>query len=268
MALPAMEALALVGNLTIQAPEWGQDLYRDVEAEIEPRGLMRGDVAVLFPPSLRVAWQARRLTRRIGVAADGRRLLLTEVVGEGHHRRDTYAALASAAGALVQGTPQWYRREEDPDVDVPEGHIGLNPLSASGAVRRWPGFAQLADGLPRPVVFYGGPGEEEDVAEVAGPCQQVVGTTLSAFASALAKCALFVSNDSGAAHFARACGTPTLVIYGSTAPDRTGPAGARAVCGPALSCQPCYKQQCRYNHECMEIPLERAVRAVAQVLRG
>jgi heptosyltransferase II len=267
MALPAMHALARLGSLTIEAPRWGRDLYRGVDAALAARGsLTTSDVAVLFPPSFRVAWQARRAKRRIGVAADGRRLLLTDTVFEGRHRRDTYAALATAAGADVVGVPQWSRRESDPDVDVLEGHIGLNPLSVSGPVRQWPRFAELADSLERPVVFYGGPGEGEGVAFVAGNHRQVVGTSLPAFASALAKCAFFVSNDSGAAHFARACGTPTLVIYGSTAPDRTGPAGARAICGPTVACQPCYKQKCRHNYECMEIPLERVLWAVGQVV--
>jgi heptosyltransferase-2 len=257
MALPALHALARVGRLAIAAPAWGGDLYRDVPAAVIPRGVLpRADAAVLFPPSLRAAWQALRCRRRIGTPTDFRRLLLTDLVAEGPHRADTYAALAAVVGAVVEGPPVWASRPDDPDVDVPADHVGLNPVSVSGAVREWPGFAALARELRGPVVVYGGPGEDDRVAEVAGPHPRRVGLPLPAFARALRRCRLFVSNDSGAAHFARACGVPTLVLYGSTAPERTGPAGARAVVGPRPACAPCYGRRCPTDRECFAIPVD------------
>lgn len=269
MALPALEALARRGALTIYAPPWAADLYRDVPARLAPRGPMKGDVAVLFAPSLRAAREARGIPRVVGTPTDHRRWLLTDVVTEGPHRRDTYRRLAEAVGARVQGPPRWTVRPDDPRPELPAGHVGLNAVSVSGAVREWPGFLALADRLGQPVVFYGGPGEEARVAAVAGPFPRAVGLSLPAFAGALQRCAVFVSVDSGAAHFAAAGGVPTVVVHGSTASEGTGPAGSFGVepaAGPA--CRPCYRQRCRYGLECFDIPVEAVVERVREVLRA
>ena len=269
MALASLRSLAEVGQLTIYAPGWGPALYRDLPAAVVPRGVMSfADAAVLFPPSLRAAIEARRCIRRVGVAADARRWLLTDVVEPAVHRADTYRRLAEAVGAHVDGPSQFVSRRGDPQPSVPEGHIGLNPISVSGATVEWSGFRALADRLQRPVVFYGGPGEGSRVAAVSGDHCQRVGLSLPAFASALRKCSLFVSNDSGSAHFARACGTPTIVIYGSTAPEQTGPAGAGAVEGPSISCRPCYRKSCTENLECLAIEVDRVLGVVRGALDG
>jgi heptosyltransferase-2 len=243
MALPAMHALARCGPLQVVGPRWVSELYRDV-----PR-VEGGDaqVAVVFPPSLRAAWRVRRVPRRIGTPTDHRGWLLTEHVKPGIHTRDTYARLAEAAGAHVVEPPQWTARPGDPEVDLPDGHVGLNPLSATGAVRTWPEFRALANGLPGPVVFYGGPGEDAALAAIAGPHPTCVGLSLAALGRALARCRVFVSADTGPAHFAAACGVRTVVVYGSTSPASTGPWGAEAVQGPLLPCAPCYRPTCRLD---------------------
>lgn len=258
MALPAMHALARRGRLEIFAPPWGWDLYRDVPATVRPRGLMPpADAAVLFPPSLRAAIEALAVRERIGTATDRRRLLLTRIVAEGPHRFDTYRALAGALGARVDGPPVWDVRPSDPEPDVPDGHIGLNPVSVSGPVREWPHFEGLARRLPGPVVVYGGPGEGRRVTARAGGHPTLIGSSLPAFAQALRRCRLFVSNDSGAAHFARACGVPVLVLYGSTRPEGTGPLGADALVGSPVPCAPCYRQRCSHRPQfaCFDLPV-------------
>jgi ADP-heptose:LPS heptosyltransferase len=269
MALPALHALSRLGSLTIHAPAWGRDLYRDVEADVVPRGPIGPvDVAVLFAPSLRAAWEGRRASRRVGVPGDWRRWLLTDVVAAREHRRDTYAALATAAGAVVGGDPVYALHPDDAVPDVPSGHVGLNPLSASGATVEWAGFRALADHLGLPVVFYAGPGEAERLGAVAGAHPVQVGLPLPAFAGALSRCAVFVSNDSGGAHFARACGVPTVVIHGSTTAARTGPAGAIAIDGPELACRPCYRKACRNPDAlaCLRIPVDPVARVIADVI--
>lgn len=263
MALPALHALAHRGDLTIQAPAWGADLYRDVPATVVARGLVgRADVAVLFPPSFRAAWQARHAHRRIGVPGDWRRWLVTDLVRPGPHRRDTYAALVAVLGAVVEGGPRWTLRDDDPEVDVPAGHVGLNPISPSGETVMWPGFEALAERVPSPV-FYAGPGER---LVTRHPTR--VGLPLPAFARALSRCAVFVSNDSGAAHFAAACGVPTVVVHASTTASRTGPWGALPVEGPDLSCRPCYRKRCTVGLGCMAIEVERVLDRVNEVLGG
>jgi len=269
MALPALHALTGIGELTIHAPRWGGHLYRDVGARVLPRGRLKdGDVAMLFAPSLRAALEAWRLPRRVGVSSDHRGWLLTDRITPGRHPLETFARLAAVVGARVDGPPVYARRVGDPVPDVPEGHVGLVPVSAT-PMREWPGFAALARRLDVPVVVYGGPGEEERVRRVSGGRRMLVGLDLPSFAAALSRCALLVANDSGAAHFARACGVPVIVVYGPTEPERSGPPGAMAVRGPPIDCAPCYQGRCTNRaapRGCLDVPVATVHAAVSAAL--
>lgn len=267
VALPAMVALAGRGALTIHGPRWATEVYRDVPATIRPRGPLGAvDAAVLFAPSLRAAWEARAARRRIGTPTDFRRPLLTDVVETRGHPFDTFRALVEVLGARIDGPPRWASRAGDPAVPVPDDHIGLNPVSVSGEAREWPYFGALARRLDRPVVVYGGPGEEARVIPRSGGRETRIGLSLPAFATALARCRLFVSNDSGAAHFARACGTSVLVVYGSTTPAATGPLGSHSLVGPRPPCAPCYRRSCPTSLECFEVPVDDVLRKIDTIL--
>jgi ADP-heptose:LPS heptosyltransferase len=67
---------------------------------------------------------------------------------------------------------------------------------------------------------------------------------------------LVIANNSGVAHLAAACGTPTLAIYsGSHQPQEWGPRGqsVRALMA-AVPCSPCGHdklEECSYDHRCM-----------------
>jgi ADP-heptose:LPS heptosyltransferase len=69
---------------------------------------------------------------------------------------------------------------------------------------------------------------------------------------------LVICNNSGVAHLAAACGTPTLAIYsGSHQPQEWGPRGAhvRAVTA-VVACSPCgYErlEDCVNDHLCMRL---------------
>jgi heptosyltransferase-1 len=57
---------------------------------------------------------------------------------------------------------------------------------------------------------------------------------------------LLISNDSGPVHVAAAAGTPTLVVFGPTDSNRTGPYGdGHKVVTAGLDCQPCFSRSCR-----------------------
>lgn len=270
MAIPAIEALtALAGRVTVIAPRWGSELYRDLPVEVRPLGRVReGSAAVLFAPSLGAAMEVRGLSRIVGTPTDYRRWLLTDPVPEGASTAETYARLAAALGSVARGAPRYRRRAADPVVDVPAGHIGLNPMSAAGAVREWRGFSALVEGWGREVVFYAGPGEEGRLRPISGGHRALVGLSLPVFASALAQCALFITNDSGAAHFAAAVGVPTLTVFTSTTAARTGPAGGAGVEGPPLPCRPCYGKKCWLEPPpCADVSVER-VRAAAEAILG
>jgi heptosyltransferase-3 len=119
--------------------------------------------------------------------------------------------------------------------------IGLGP-TANWAPKTWPParfaalFRALARGpLPgaRPVIF-AGPGEAERalaaplLAALPEAIDLVGRLSLPEVAACLARCALFVGNDSGLMHLAASAGTPTLGLFGPTPAAEYAPAGPRA----------------------------------------
>lgn len=59
-------------------------------------------------------------------------------------------------------------------------------------------------------------------------------------AAVLARCSLLVSTDSGPAHLADAVGTPSIVLFGATYPDKNKPYTYGEVITANLKCSPCY----------------------------
>jgi heptosyltransferase III len=119
--------------------------------------------------------------------------------------------------------------------------IGLGP-TANWLPKTWSAqaFAELFRALSRgplsgavPVIF-AGPGEAE--RDMAAPLLQalpqavdLVGRlSIPEAAACLARCALFVGNDSGLMHVAAAAGAPTLGLFGPTPVNEYAPAGPRA----------------------------------------
>ncbi len=177
------------------------------------------------------------------------------------HRRDDYAALAAQLGVEVRAAPRFEPREDERGrwAHLPE-HIGLNPVSVSGAPVQWPGFAGLADALEGPVRLYCGPGEASQARAMVPGAELLEGLPLGELAGALQRCRTLVSNDSGVAHFAAACGVPVVVLHGSTTAARTGTAGAIPVEGPELACRPCYRKRCDIGVPCLTgIPVRRVL---------
>jgi ADP-heptose:LPS heptosyltransferase len=106
--------------------------------------------------------------------------------------------------------------------------VGLFP-GAGHESRRWPLglFAQLADSLARndavrPVVF-AGPEERALIPQMRSlfPSSTVIldQLTIRQLASAQARLAVFVSNDTGPVHIAAAVGVPVVLLLDSRAPD-------------------------------------------------
>jgi heptosyltransferase-3 len=137
----------------------------------------------------------------------------------------TSAADRRAAAALLPAGETW---------------IGLGP-TANWAGKVWPAerFVQLFDSLSerlpgaRAAVF-AGPGEAERtmaapvLAALPGAVDLVGRLTLPEAAACLARCTLFVGNDSGLMHLAAAAGTPTLGLFGPTFASEYAPRGRRA----------------------------------------
>jgi ADP-heptose:LPS heptosyltransferase len=259
MALAAVQALARLGDLTVHARgPWAPELYAGlaVTSEAPPES---ADLAVMFKPSAHVARTWRHLPT-LGVGPARRYARALPDVPE--HRRDRYARLVTAAGAPRPGPSRYEPRGRAPD--LPERFVALNPWSPSRTVR-WPGFPELARRLaPVPVVVFCGPGEEGVVRDLVGAAVPIVaGLRLPDFAAALDGCVAFVSNDSGGAHFAAACGADVVMVHGSTAPERTG-VGIAVERPSRLWCQPCYRKWCGWGRPCLDVPVAAVE---AEVLR-
>jgi ADP-heptose:LPS heptosyltransferase len=128
--------------------------------------------------------------------------------------------------------------------------IGLGP-SANWDLKVWPAarFTALFQALTGPggalpgarAAILAGPGAAERamaapvLAALGDRAVNLVGAlTLPEAASVLARCALFVGNDSGLMHLAAAAGTPTLGLFGPSHVAQYAPSGprARAVIAP------------------------------------
>ena len=85
----------------------------------------------------------------------------------------------------------------------------------------------------------------------------------------IARCNLFLSNDSGLMHVAGALGIPTIAIFGSTNPVTTSPAGEKSVViHHDVACGPCLKPVCPTDFRCMEMIGVEEVYAAARKLLG
>ncbi len=269
MALPALEALAGRGRLvSVSAAPWAGALLGHLGDVVPLGAAFDADVGAVLAPSWSAAWSLRRLGRRVGVYGEGR-WLLTEMVGPTLHRADGYRAVAERLGAFVRGPPSFPVRGRP---EAPSGHLAVFPLSAGGAARAWTGFSSMIQASSRSVVVYGAPAERARLERIAGGAA-VLTPTLSDLAANLDRAAVAVGNDSGLAHFARACGAPTVVLFGSTTAARTGPPGAVAIDGEA-TCRPCYRPSCRVigagsaPPPCWStIEVGRVVRAVEAIAR-
>ena len=152
------------------------------------------------------------------------------------------AQLAAVLGLDPPPLPvAWITAEDDARAAalLPAGRriIALGP-TANWPPKVWPSdrFAALFQALGHgavPAVF-AGPGEIERamaaplLEELPGAIDLVGRLTLPEVAACLARCALFVGNDSGLMHLAAAAGTPTLGLFGPTSAAEYAPAGPRA----------------------------------------
>jgi len=91
---------------------------------------------------------------------------------------------------------------------------------------------------------------EEIIATAGVKCINMAGKTSFAETGALLKqMNLLIANDSGIAHFASAVGTPCIVLFGPTAPEKTAPYQFAHVIKASLPCQPCGKRRCKLSQE-------------------
>jgi heptosyltransferase-2 len=253
------------------------------------------DLGILFQNAFEAALLTHLagIPNRYGYATDGRGWLLTESVPvprtKGHHSR-YYLDLLRPLGADGTGRPPrlfvsseaeetMTRRLEQLGVAVTDVVIGLNPGSTYGSAKRWrpERFAETVDRLARAygarVVLVGAPGEEtlgKTVAEAmrTDPILLSGRTSVRELMAVIARCRLFLTNDTGPMHIAAAFGVPIVAIFGPTDWATTAPFGNnhRIVREP-VECSPCLLRECPIDHRCMTgVSVERVYEAAVQLL--
>ncbi|MCP3677614.1 MAG: lipopolysaccharide heptosyltransferase II [Deltaproteobacteria bacterium] len=259
----------------------------------------RFDRALLFQNAFEAALIAflARIPERCGYTTDGRGLLLTEGVRPPgkeilYHHVDYYLDLVERTGLGGRGerSPRLYLEEaeiergrkflRDRGVDVAAPLIGIAPGAAYGPAKQWPAerFAHVVAFLSRerplyPLLF-GSRGDQEAcrcVGDGIGTASLDLSgkTSLREAMALMSLCTVIITNDSGLMHVAAALGVPTVAIFGSTDPDRTGPLGKRCtVLYQKVDCSPCFKRECPTDFRCMERIAVEAVAEAAMKLIG
>lgn len=128
--------------------------------------------------------------------------------------------------------------------------------SSRWTTKNWPHerFAAVArklqTGIGASITLLGGPDDvtvcRDIEAALGAPCENLAGkTSFVQMGGILQNMDLLIANDSGPVHMAVAVDTPTLVIFGPTNPDRTGPFGPRhRIIKSSIPCRPCFSRTC------------------------
>ncbi len=151
------------------------------------------------------------------------------------HEADRWCRLLTWHGIAADPADLALARPASPSV-APDAVV-VHPGAAFGS-RRWPAdrFAEVARqlaGAGHRVVVTGSPAERPLAETVARQAQLPEDAVLaghlglSGLAALVADAALVISNDTGVGHLATAYGTPSVVLFGPTAPDRWAPPADR-----------------------------------------
>ena len=241
------------------------------------------DLAILLQNAIEatiIAWLAG-IPIRAGYNSDGRGILLTHSVKRTTrirkiHQVNYYLEMLKSLGFQLAGGDIGLRlRDEYPAIaeEILDQYkigekdilIGIAPGANYGPAKMWfpERFAAVADRLindfPARVLLFGSGGDGErtalvrqhsknDLIDMAGK------TSLKEAIALIARCDLFISNDSGLMHLAGALGIPLVAIFGSTNPVTTSPVGEKSiVIYKDVSCSPCLKKECPSDFRCMDL---------------
>lgn len=264
------------------------------------------DRAILFQNAFKAALLVflARIPERVGYATQHRPFLLTKravprIAKLGRHQVFYYLDLLYQTGL----SPVDYVSESfEPDIRIRataaaqkeaervlEGlktpsHgpiVGLNPGAYFGPAKRWfaDRYASLADllidQLGASVLIFGSAGEEKLAQEISHhmrfePYILTGQTDLQTLIGLIARCRLFVTNDSGPMHLAAALDIPQIALFGSTDEIATGPYSAQAsVIHKYVECSPCLRRECPIDLHCFtSISVDEVFRLARKVLES
>ncbi len=146
-------------------------------------------------------------------------------------------------------------------VDSDDRIAAINPV-ARWRTKLWaPGlFAETADRIARKgykVCFTGAKNDAEQIDEIVSMMTERAAnfagkTSLRQLAALYEKVEFVVTTDTGPMHIAAAVGTPTIALFGPTAPWRTGPYGeGHRIVTIEKHCAPCFRRECPHI-DCMK----------------
>jgi len=136
--------------------------------------------------------------------------------------------------------------------------VGIAP-AAKWATKSWPRahFKTLASTLSErgyQIVLIGSPKDSPICQEIQSEVPKAINycgaTTFAHLGALIEKCDVFIANDSGPMHMARALGIPTLAFFGSTSPAQFD-FNPHQVLFQDLKCSPCSlygRKRCPYGH--------------------
>lgn len=244
------------------------------------------DAALLLPNSFRTAAAARgaAIPERWGYSSQLRGWMLTKSIARPRSRvhqsvyylelvRQLGFAAPDALPRIVVGRTTAARADAllaSRDIGPGSRAIGFAPGAAYGHAKRWPPprvadvIVRLSRELKAVCILFGAEGDREAGREIEGrlppdvrAVNLIARTDLRLLAGLIARCAAFVSNDSGAMHLAAALGLPVTAIFGPTdervtAPCGAGEGGAHVVLTRQVFCRPCMLRDCPIDHRCMK----------------
>jgi heptosyltransferase-2 len=220
------------------------------------------------------------IPHRAGYNTDGRRIFLTHAVPvnrrikEGHqvgYYRHLIRSLGfddsqarPRLGVEASQKKQAMKKAQALGLEDRKEWVGISPGAAYGSAKEWfpERYGELAERIAAQwncqILLLGSSSERPVTGRLNPkapiPIIDLVGrTTLGEAMALISRCRAFIGNDSGLMHVAAALGVPTVAIFGSTDPRRTGPVGetCRVIQRP-IPCSPCFKARCPQNRECME----------------
>jgi heptosyltransferase-2 len=258
----------------------------------------RFELALLLQNAFEAAFIAylARIPRRAGYDTDGRRLLLTHAVTRNqemkeNHQIDYYLGMVESLGFFRAGriphlgvSPEKQgeacRMLHSLGIKETEEIIGISPGATYGSAKQWfpERYGQLAEKIGKElgarILIFGSDGDKKVALQVCHnsgvPLIDLTGlTNLSQAMALIARCRLFITNDSGLMHVAAALNTPLVALFGSTNHRRTGPRGGVCrVIHKSISCAPCMKAECPDRRQCMELISVEEVYEEAKAIWG
>ena len=246
---------------------------------------MSFDVAILFPNSLRVAFESwlSGIPRSVGYRGHWRSWLVNQIVRKPRkprppeHHSLRFFRIARECGAETSNI-EFPKLDQTSNIEH-QTLIGLCPGAEYGPAKRWlpERFAEAATKISTQSsaqwILLGTKNDaaigEQIAAAIGDHCVNRIGqTTLDQLIDELRRCSLLLTNDTGTMHLAALLGVPVVAVFGSTEPRLTGPLGnGHIILRHHVECSPCFHRECPIDFRCMKaISADEVADAVLSML--